>query len=139
MMKIRVEITPPRDYDCPGLTIWNIRSIDEFSNRFIRDSALVIGDSDKNRWDYLKDDIPDNFGVNIPISTFKKHSEHIATFDTDNPHDIICIICALSAIDAPEGSSAIHNIKVDTIDEDQDPLTPQPQEKEQEWDDLLHI
>ena len=142
-MKIRIEITPPREpFRQPGssIFIWNVESIDEFIERFIQDDRLIIGKSEKERWDWMKDEPPDNSGIRMPITDLTKHSEKIATFKTEHVNDYICIVFALGdlkAPDVPEGMHTFHNITVNTIADDQDPLKPVPKLPVQDWDEVL--
>ena len=109
-MKIRIATTSPRNYTCPGITIWNVGSINEFVDRFVREGQLVIGN-------------PNSLGVTMPIRNFVTHNKYIATFETECPlEDCIYILAALCEVDAPDDRAAFHNIKVDAIPDDYDPL-----------------
>ena len=117
-MKIRITVTTPKKCLKNYAFTWNVKNIDEFEKRFIRDDLLIVGDSEKSRWICLQEPIPDNVGIRMPIRNFVKHDEYVATFDTDFPDsDDICILFALNKVDSPDGSGMIHNVKVDVIDE----------------------
>ena len=112
-MKIRIATTSPRNYTAPGFTIWNVQSIDEFVDRFMQNDQLVIGDADD----------PDGVGVRVPVRNFVVHNKYIATFETQHPLEYsILIMCALCSVDASADGAAFHNIKVDVIPAEQDPL-----------------
>jgi len=118
-MKIRIAITSPRGYSIPGYAIWDVNSIDEFKELFIKDNTLVV--------DELK----------ITIGNLQKHNEYVATFNiehVDMPDELkedgMCpyryayleLIQAFLAHNAPEGRAALHNIKIESIPDDYDPL-----------------
>ena len=130
-MKIRIEITPPRIGIKTSVAIWNVQNVDEFIARFINDGLLIIGEPVTDRWDFQKDEMPDNFGIRIPVFNLTKYSDFVVTFETEYPEtDVICIVFALDEI------GGIHNIKVSKIEDMQDPLNI-PKEVKREWDDLL--
>ena len=130
-MKIRIEITPPRIGYKTTVSIWNVQNIDDFITRFIKDDLLIIGEPITDRWDFQKDEVPNNFGIRIPVFNLIKHSESVVTFETEYPEtDVICIVFALDEI------GGIHNIKVSKIGDMQDPLNVS-EEVKREWDDLL--
>ena len=109
-MKIRIATTSPRNYTCPGITIWNVRSIDEFVDRFVREDQLVIGNLG----------LSDSLGIKMPIRNFTAHNKYIATSETERPlEDYIFILGTLSEVDAPD-RCAFHNINV--VPDDYDPL-----------------
>ena len=108
-MRIRIATTSPRN-EVPGFTTWNVRSVDEFVERFVRDGMLVIGN-------------PASLGITMPIRNFVAHNKYIATFDTACPlEDCIFILGALCEVDVPNAGAAFHNINVDAIPDDYDPL-----------------
>jgi len=75
-MKIRIATTTLRVSYKPihGIVIWNVMTIAEFSERFVRGNQLVIGE------------------LRLPIIDFVQHNEYIATLDTNCPfYDCIFI------------------------------------------------
>jgi len=118
-MKIKITIRPPRGWTLPGCTIWDVRSIDEFVEMFVRGDKLVIDE------------------LQVTIRNFVKHNDRIAAFNVENvlmPPELeaeqMCpyryirleIVQAFSSRCAPEGRTAIHNIKTDIIQDDNDSL-----------------
>ena len=99
MSKIRVIIRKPRRAmpDVPSVHIWNVSGIDEFAERFIHDANLVV-----NKYQ-------------LPVRNFIKHDERTATFDEISWTDFAEIELAL-------GEIGLHNIRVDSIDDNHDPL-----------------
>ena len=71
--------------------------IDEFIERFVQDDTLIIND------------------YQLSISNFVKHDEQTVTFDAANWFDFGEIGCALADF-------GLHNIRVDSIDDNHDPL-----------------
>jgi hypothetical protein len=104
-MKIRVATTSPL-LPMKGYAIWNVRSIDEFAEKFIKGDMLIIGE------------------YTTSIYNFEKHNKYIATFNViDNAFIVSAdMMLALCDVDAPENRAAFHNIKLDVIDDDQNPL-----------------
>ena len=101
MSRIRVAITKARKPipSVPSVRIWNVGGIDEFVEQFVRSDSLVIND------------------YRLPIRNFIKHDERTATFDGMNWFDFGEIECALAEF-------GLHNIKVNPIDDNQDPSEP---------------
>jgi len=110
-MKIRIATTSPKNWTHPSITAWSVKTIDEFVERFVRGDRLVIGKPDRN-------------GVETLMRNFVVHNDYIATFETDDHPRALCaeIILALSGVDAPVGKAAFHNVNVDVIPQDYDPL-----------------
>ena len=99
-MKIRIMTTAKilRDVSCYLTTLF-VKTIAEFEERFIKDGQVVIND------------------VHVPISDFTMYGKYIATFRTEcPPFDSVVILGALYEI------GIVHNVHVDVIADDADPL-----------------
>jgi len=118
-MKIRIATTSPLGVTRPGYVFWTTPSIDGFAKLFIRGDKLAI----------------DNF--NAHIANLTMHNPYIATLDVLNvdmtddlkeagmcPYRYTCYTMrqALARYNAPKGRAAFHNIQVDYIPDDFDPL-----------------
>ena len=106
-MKVRIAITAPVPTDYIPRSIarsWNVETISDFAYRFYKNGQLVIGN------------------VEIPAPNWTPHNRYVATFDAVDPHmcphyESAFVVGALS-----HEIGSVHNVLVDTITDDADPL-----------------
>ena len=118
-MRIRIAATSPKNWTHSRVSFWNVKTIDEFEELFVRDEMLIINE------------------LRVVISNFVKHNKYIATFNVEHVemepelegegmcpyrYTHLLMLEALGKHKAPDGRRSFHNIKIAHIPDDYDPL-----------------